>query len=235
VTEPPEPNPYPRRKWVEYGALPAAILFWTAVFLFAPRAPRRRVRSPCTSNIKQITYACHLFAGDNREAFPSDLGALYPAYISDASIFICPNSRAPVEKCTANYPGAVTDENMSYCYVSGLTAADDPGYVLAFDEEWNHGGKGVVYACIGGQVAWQGDIAEFHKWLARQEAELAAKGRKIKVLRPLWSTWPARPAYLDARSRFWWIAGGVGAGVLILAAAATLVIFYRRRRRGHAP
>ena len=55
VREPPEPNPYPRRKWVEYGALPAAIIFWTAVFLFAPRAPEYRRRHPCTSNIKQIT------------------------------------------------------------------------------------------------------------------------------------------------------------------------------------
>jgi len=235
VRERPEPNPYPRRKWVEYGALPAAILFWTAVYLFAPQLPqpRYRRRSPCASNLKLITYACQLFAGDNREAFPPDLGALYPAYISDGSIFICPKSRAPVEKCTLQYQGAITDENVSYCYVSGLTAADDPGYVLAFEEEWNHGGIGAHYACIGGQVAWWADIAGLHAQLAKQEAELSAKGRTMKIIRPSWSEWPARPAYLDARSRFWWIAGGAGGGVLILAAAATLLILRRRRRRGN--
>ncbi len=231
MTERPEPNPYPRRKWVEYGALPAAVLFWVGVYAFAPRPySRHRGRHPCVSNLKQILYACQLFAGDNAEAFPADLGALYPDYITDASIFICSETHAPVEECVALYPGAITDRNLSVCYVSGLTPADDPGYVLAFEEEWGHDAKGVVYTCIGGQVGWQYGTATFHKWLARQKAELAAKGREMKVLRPSWSTWPDEPPWLAAR-RFWWIVGGVGAGAVLLAAIVTTLIRLRRRRR----
>jgi len=231
VTDPSEPNPYPRRKWVEYGALPAAILFWVAVFLFAPRGPNRR-RSNCLSNLKCLTYVLALYAGDNNEAFPPDLGTLMgPSYVSDGQIFLCPESGPPVSECKSSLPGTFTDSNLSYIYVSGLSASDDPGYVLAFDEEWNHGGKGVNVAYIGGQVIWRNDIAALHEQLAKQEAELAAKGRTMTVIRPSWSTWPARPPWLVRRSRVRWIAGGVTGGAFLLAAAAMLVVLRRRRRR----
>jgi hypothetical protein len=235
VTERPEPNPYPRRKWIEYGALPAAVLFWVGVYLFAPvpcaRTTTRRTR--CASNLKQILYACQLYAGDNVWAFPADLGVLYPDYIPDASVFICPKTLAPVVKCQASYSGALTDANVSVCYVAGLTAEDDPGYVIAFEEEWNHDAKGVSYTCIGGQVGWQHGVAKFHEWLARQGSALKAKGREMKVLRPSWSTWPEEPPWLAAR-RFWWIAGGSAAGALFAATAALLIVLHRRKRRRFA-
>ena len=75
------------------------------------------------------------------------------------------------------------------------------------------------------------DAALIHEWFSKQRAELEAKGREIRILRPSWSTWPEEPPWLVARRRFWWIAGGVGSGVLLLAAAATLTIILRRRRR----
>jgi len=233
VTERHEPNPYPRRKWIEYGALPAAVLFWTAVVLFAPgRHSETGSRGPrCSSYLKQLLYACQLYAGDCGEAFPPDLGALYSYYVTDASLYICPATRAPVEKCRSYRPGAVMDEHQSYCYVSGLTAADDPDSILIFDEEWNHEGKGALVASIDGQILWQKDIAAFHERLAKQKAELEAKGRTTEVIRPSWSTWPAKPQWPPQRSHFWWIVGGIGVGAVLLAAAATLVILLRRRRR----
>jgi hypothetical protein len=186
------------------------------------------------SNLKQIMYACALFSGDNNEAFPTDLGALYPDYISDASIFICPKTYAPVERCRASYQGAITDKNLSVCYVSGLTADDSPHYVLAFEEEWNHGAKGVHFACIGGQVAWQHGVAAFHEWFAKQQAELKAMGREINVLRPSWSTWPEEPPWIAERVRFWWIVGSVGAAAVLAAALAGALLYRARKKRRHA-
>jgi len=232
VTERPEPSVYPLGLKLGCVAMPLALVALIALVVFVPILfhEERPLASNCTSNVKQLLYACALYAGDNNEVFPPDLGSLMPGYFTDGTLLLCPKSRAPVERVHA---GAVTDENMSYCYVSGLTAADDPGYVIAFDEEWNHEGKGVIYGCIGGQVSWQADIAALHARLAKQEAELATKGRKVKILRPLWSTWPDRPPWVDARSRFWWIAGGAVAGVLFLVAAVTLIVLRRRKRRGN--
>ncbi len=38
------------------------------------------------------------------------------------------------------------DMHIDYVYVSGLRATDDPAYVLAFDDEWNHDGDAVLFA-----------------------------------------------------------------------------------------
>ena len=237
MSEGPERNPYPRRRWIEYGALPVAVVFWVAVVALGPR-PRRRhyQRSRCMSNLKQIGYACQLFSGDNREAFPADLGELYPDYISYPGIFICPVSRAPVRECRASYPGAIAGANLSYCYVSGLTAADPPHYVLAFEEEWNHEGEGLHYMCIGGQCGWARDIQRFHANLGKQIAELEANGRTPEVVRPSWSTWPAKPPWIArSRSRLVWIGVGAGVGAVLLAGVVTLIVFRRRRRASRAP
>lgn len=230
MTEHIEPNPYPRRKWVEYGALPVAILFWAAVFFFAPRSGESgRPRDPCTSNLKQISLACALYSGDNHQAFPADLGVLYPDYVQDASLFICRKTRAPVEVCRSPSPSVIADKNLSVCYVSGITAMDDPDYIIAFSEEWNHEGTGLIFACISGRVAWQKDIVEFHMWLAKQKAELKAKGRTMKVLRPAWSTWPAKPNWPVKRSYFWWIVGGSCTSALLLIIAVTVGVIRKYR------
>ncbi|MHC5054753.1 MAG: hypothetical protein ACYTKD_08550 [Planctomycetota bacterium] len=230
MKEYPEPSIYPRGLGFGCAVLVLAVLLYTGIQAYIA-AGDRSLRSRCPSELKQILYACQLYSGDNAEAFPPDLGALMPDYFTYGGLFLCTESRAPVRECRVAERGAIKDENLSFCYVSGLTAADDPGYVLVFDEEWNHEGKGAYLAYIGGRVCWQKDIAALHERLARQKTELKAKGREMKVLRPSWSTWPERPPWVPAPSRFWWIAGGSATGVLLLAAAVMLFIVLRRRRR----
>ena len=220
---------FPRGPILGCGAAALALLLVVGIHGLTSR-PARHLADNCPGNLKQILYACQLYGGDNGDAFPPDLGALVPAYIGDAEVFSCWWVRTSARERRVAERGAITDENLSYCYVSGLTAADDPGYVLAFDEEWNHEGRGVVAARIGGRVSWQKDIAALHEELDKQTAELKANGREMKVLRPSWSTWPERPPWVPAR-RFWWIVGGVGAGAVLLAAVVTLFIVLRRRRR----
>jgi len=98
----------------------------------------------------------------------------------------------PDEPCYT--PAKFGDTHTGYVYVSGLRADDPPGYVLAFDDEWNHDGAGVNVCFIDGRrVKRMLDIGEVHELLAKQEKELAAKGRKMKMLRPAWSSWPDPP------------------------------------------
>lgn len=54
---------------------------------------RERARiAPCTSNLRQIHLAREMYMQDN--GFPPDkLHWLYPSYVSDKRIFVCPNDR----------------------------------------------------------------------------------------------------------------------------------------------
>jgi len=127
-------------------------------------------------------------------------------------------------------PAKFGDTHTDYVYVSGLRADDPPGYVLAFDDEWNHDGAGVHVLFVSSNGEWTHDIKALHEQLAKQEKELAAKGRKMKLLRPAWSSWPDPPP--DPRP---WYARRGGRAVLVGAIAALVValpLIIRTVRRG---
>ncbi|MHC4505900.1 MAG: formylglycine-generating enzyme family protein, partial [Planctomycetota bacterium] len=165
---------------------------------------RRRWCRGCLNNC--INYACHLFAQDHGGHYPPTLGVLYPDFASDGKVFLCPSAgRATAleddphfsRDGRGNYTPALSDGHTDYVYVSGLKASDPGHYVLAFDDEWNHDGDGVHVLCVALRAPrdsdWWPDIKALHEQLARQEKELAAQGRKMKVLRPAWSSWPDPP------------------------------------------
>ena len=109
-------------------------------------------------------------------------------------------------------------------------AYDPPDYVLVFEDEWNHDGDGVQVGRIGGDRPWW-SIETLHEQLARQEKELAAKGREMKLLRPAWSAWPdpppgGRPWYERRGGRA--IAFG---GFAALAVSLALTVGMVRRKR----
>ena len=202
----------------------------------------------CTSSVKQIGYGCHLYAADHGGEFPPSLGHLYPDFISGGVLFICPSARraTAVEKDPDSYlhdytPAMFGDTHTDYVYVSGLKAGDPNDYVLAFDDEWNHVDKwgtrrhkhGVNVLYVGNNVEWKHDIKALHEQLAKQEKELAAKGRKMKLLRPAWSSWPEPPPELAG----WpWrlshrVAVVVGAFAAVAVALALVVRTVRRGRK----
>jgi len=129
-------------------------------------ARERARRTKCLSNLKQITYACHLWAGDNDERFPPSLDALFPDYVSDRQLFSCPSSPA----------------RRSYNYVAGLTAADPPDWVLAYEPAGNHAGQGANAAYIGGQVVWTADVEGLQRQVAAQIARAKRRGHVVKVI-----------------------------------------------------
>ena len=157
------------------------------------------------------------------------LYALHGDYIPDPALYVCPTV---VHKGGVSRPrsDSFLPDSVCYCYVSGLRSDDDPDYVLAFDEEWNHRGEGIVVAHVGGHVVWERDIDEFHARLEEQRAALAAEGRTMKIIRPTWSRWPERPAY---PVRPWHERPGPFAGIaaFVLAILGGVVALIVRQRR----
>lgn len=153
---------------------------------------RRRTRSPCASNLKQIGYALHLYSADHDEAFPVDLSVLFEQkYLKDMKVFICPTAARRITRVFGCSCSELPDGYESYCYVSGTSATDPPDFIAAFDVESNHSDhNGVNVLFIGGNVEWRNDLDELHDLLGKQRLEMAARGRTMKIIRPAWSEAP---------------------------------------------
>ncbi len=218
----------------------AAVLLWFAVFGWLLRAGcivmstmrERRNRIRCMSNLSLIAKACDSHADSHDGLLPEALTVLLPAYANEPAVLACPTVLRAGNIPTREPGGEIDSDVVCYCYVAGLKAGDSKDYILAFDEEWNHGGEGISVLFVGSNVEWHRDIRRVHAQLEKQRKALAAKGRKMRINRPAWSRWPERPEYpvTPLRERPFVIALVAGSGVAIAALAAFLLVRRRRRR-----
>ena len=166
-----------------------ALLLGMAIIEWLGARERAR-RSHCMSNIHILGIALQMYSDDNKETYSADLQTLYDRYATDTEIYVCTSSgkRRAKGVTPTNYElhksAIIPAKNMSYCYVAGLKSTDPLDYVLAFEEETDHKGEGINVLYIGLNVVWMNDIKVVHELLRKQEKELKAQGREMRIIRP---------------------------------------------------
>jgi prepilin-type N-terminal cleavage/methylation domain-containing protein len=97
----------------------------------------------CSANVRLLSLGLHMYAADHNDAFPPDLGSLYPDYIKEEKVFDCPASK---------FIG--TAAKSDYEYISGLSESSVPSEVIIYDREGNHNNLGRNVVRVNGSVEW---------------------------------------------------------------------------------
>jgi prepilin-type processing-associated H-X9-DG protein len=159
------------------GLLGLIVLVRLVVPGSCPQEPRRQFL--CVCRLRQIGLAIKLYAQDHGEAFPPDLGVLYPEYVDNPKVFSCPSN--PGEWQRIEDTGEARPEWTSYVYVAGLTDADPAECVLAYCRPGNHGEDGLNVLFLDTHVEWC-TFEEFEQHLARTRALGRQSGREVRLV-----------------------------------------------------
>ena len=128
-------------------------IFFIVFIMLTPLVNKMRDRAniiKCSNNIRLISLALHMYAADHDEAFPPALADLYPSYVKERKVFICPS----VGDSAA--PGRI-----DYEYVPGMTESSPSTEVIIYDRATNHKGKGRNIVRVNGSVEWlEGAVAK---------------------------------------------------------------------------
>ncbi len=137
------------------AAIVGAIILSLSPWIRSTREQARR--HECADNLRRIVVALYTYALDNDGEFPDDLSALYPKYIDDVKLFICPSD---IDASDIAQDGSDIDVTASYLYSRGWDAKDPLGTILVCDKndifgrDTNHDGKGGNTAYLSGDVKW---------------------------------------------------------------------------------
>jgi len=148
-------------------------------------------------------------------------------YVQDPRVLCCPE--IDPHRSAEYWPAcAHTDEDMSYCYVSGLSTKARGTWIVAYDEHFNHLERGVNVLCVDGHVEWRDDVDEVERGVTKQLESRRLKRSGAAVCPPWWSRPGERPPFLtarpaDERSSIWPVIAGslaLGAGVVVFGRLA---------------
>ncbi len=104
-------------------------------------------RAQCASNLRQIGLGLIMYSNENNETFPAggasameDLNTLYPDYVSERKVFMCPSDNLVTSATNA---GITTNDpfekdECSYGYDNTHGPADGQGVVIAADRPTNN-------------------------------------------------------------------------------------------------
>ena len=127
-------------------ALVVIIVFILMVVILTPFVQLIRERSHiinCANNLRRISIGLHMYAADHDDAFPPDLGSLYPGYVREEQVFDCPANK---------FIG--TAAKSDYEYISGLSELSMPVEVIIYDRDGNHNSRGRNIVRVNGSVEW---------------------------------------------------------------------------------
>lgn len=122
------------------------VLFFTLVL---PAIKKATSEYECTAHLHQIGSACNAYAAEHDGRYPERLSELYPRYLPDLNVFVCPKTGDKIASADE------IDAKTSYEYRGAGLREWGPGDVLACDKPGNHrSGKNVLYA--DGHVSSEG-------------------------------------------------------------------------------
>lgn len=135
-----------RRGFTLVELLIVITIFAITFALLTPFVNRMRERADvikCSANVRLLSLALHMYAADHDDAFPPDLGSLYPGYVKEEKVFDCPASK---------FIG--TAARSDYEYISGLLESSKPAEVIIYDRDGNHNNIGRNVVRANGSVEW---------------------------------------------------------------------------------
>ena len=135
-----------RRGFTLVELLIVVTVFAITFALLTPFVNRMRERADvikCSANVRLLSLALHMYAADHDDAFPPDLGSLYPGYVKEEQIFDCPASK---------FIGAAAGSD--YEYISGLSESSMLADVIIYDRDGNHNDLGRNVVRVNGSVEW---------------------------------------------------------------------------------
>ena len=121
-------------------------VFMITFFALTPFINRMRQKSDvikCSANVRLLSLGLHMYAADHDDAFPPDLGNLYPGYVKEEAVFDCPASK---------FIG--TAAKSDYEYISGLSESSAPAEVIIYDRSGSHNNLGRNVVRVNGSVEW---------------------------------------------------------------------------------
>ena len=119
-------------------------------------------RTTCVHNLKVLSISMKLYADEHEGQFPDKFSALYPEYITDLRMLICPELSAKYKRergIPHPFSPEPTPEEIdslsSYVLVPGLTTSDDKDTVIAYERGDNHSGMGRSLLYLDTRGAWE--------------------------------------------------------------------------------
>jgi prepilin-type processing-associated H-X9-DG protein len=110
------------------------------------RAREEARKAVCKSNLKNIGLCVMMYAQDNDNKLPEKLSQLYPEYVKDLSLFVCPSSGKTIASADQ------IDTETPYVLVPGVALGGGTA-VLVYEKRGMHeGGTNVLFA--DGHVEW---------------------------------------------------------------------------------
>jgi prepilin-type processing-associated H-X9-DG protein len=144
--------------------------------VFLPSLNRNREianRIKCASNMRQIGQAILLYSNEHNGQFPSDLGTLIIDEDISPQVFFCPSAAAvplPANFSTMvpEAQAAWLDQHSDYIYLGrGKTSSCDPGTIILYEKDSDHGGDGMNVLYGDGHVDFE-TLAAAHAEINRQ-------------------------------------------------------------------
>ncbi len=116
----------------------------------------------CVHNLKHLFLGLEAFAKEHDGQLPARLSELWPKYLPDLEVLVCPEVQAAcLRECGVShpFPPNPSPEDMdalcSYAYVPGHTLKDAANTVIVYEKRDNHLGKGRSLLCLDGRGAWE--------------------------------------------------------------------------------